>query len=181
MSEIKDNGYKVRIAENEYNIAFTINVIDQVQDYFDIHIRDLKTLIEVGNENIIRNIRIIIKLLINEQIDINRKSGSNEEVLVDKDMEMIVNSGNIADCWLAINRTYLASFLIKKDDEDNEPEDISEKFNVVRMITIGRMLGYKENEIWHMTPKKIMILHEDYLEYNGLKEREKSLDEVFGL
>lgn len=49
---------------------------------------------------------------------------------------------------------------------------------VVRLHTIGRHIGYTEKEIWHMTPRKIQILFEDYQKFNNPtpKETQETID-----
>ena len=45
---------------------------------------------------------------------------------------------------------------------------------VARLFNIGKLFGYTDKEIWHSTPKKLQILFDDYLEFNGRKSKEEN-------
>ena len=52
--------------------------------------------------------------------------------------------------------------------------------NVPRLIHIGmKKLGYSENEILYMTPRKFFMVYDEFLVLNGLQEEEVTIDCVF--
>lgn len=52
--------------------------------------------------------------------------------------------------------------------------------NVARLLYAGgKLLHYSEEEIWRMTLRKFYLLYDEYLEANGLKEKELDLDMIF--
>ena len=54
-----------------------------------------------------------------------------------------------------------------------------EKLNVARMLYIGcKLLNFSENEIFMMTIRKFFLIYNEYLELNGLKKREMTIDEM---
>ena len=56
---------------------------------------------------------------------------------------------------------------------------MAESLNVVRMVYLGmRALGYQEREAFQMTPRKFFLLYNEYLEMNGLKKREMTIDDL---
>ncbi|MFR3882229.1 MAG: hypothetical protein ACLTX6_08005 [Lachnospiraceae bacterium] len=49
------------------------------------------------------------------------------------------------------------------------------------MLYIGSMkLGYSEDELFDMTPRKFFIIYNEFMEMNGLKKRKKncSIDDL---
>jgi hypothetical protein len=47
------------------------------------------------------------------------------------------------------------------------------------MIYIGcRILNFSENEVFQMTIRKFFLIYNEYLELNGLKKREMTIDEM---
>lgn len=52
--------------------------------------------------------------------------------------------------------------------------------NVARLLYIGSMkLGYSEDELFCMTPRKFFRIYDEYLEINGLKEKEVTVADIF--
>ncbi len=51
--------------------------------------------------------------------------------------------------------------------------------NVARMLYIGcKTLNFSENEVFMMTIRKFFLIYNEYLELNGLKKREMTIDEM---
>lgn len=47
--------------------------------------------------------------------------------------------------------------------------------NIVRLLYIGtKKLGYSENEVFAMTPRKFFRLYDEYLIMNGLKKENQN-------
>ena len=47
------------------------------------------------------------------------------------------------------------------------------------MLYIGcRILNFSENEVFAMTVRKFFLIYNEYLEMNGLKKREQTIDEL---
>lgn len=52
--------------------------------------------------------------------------------------------------------------------------------NIARLIYIGQTkLGYTEEELFRMTPRKFFRIYNEFLELNGLKEKEVTIDQIF--
>jgi len=68
MSDLKPTGTKIRLGKNEYALRFTLNVIDDIQDHFNIPIEEMEKLFK-DEKNAIKNLRYLLAVLINEDID----------------------------------------------------------------------------------------------------------------
>ena len=54
-----------------------------------------------------------------------------------------------------------------------------EQLNIARLLNIGiTKLGYSENEVLQMTPRKFFLLYDEYLEVNGYRKKELSIDDL---
>lgn len=68
MSDLKPKGIKIKLGNNEYGMRFTLNAIDDIQEKFKIPAEKIGELLE-DETNKIRNVRYLLMLLINEDID----------------------------------------------------------------------------------------------------------------
>ena len=56
---------------------------------------------------------------------------------------------------------------------------MSGAFPLARCLFIGKtLLGYPEREVWHMTLRKLLLLHTEYLKENGRWKPAPTLDDV---
>lgn len=68
---------------------------------------------------------------------------------------------------------------IEYSDEYQFLED--NRVYTTKMLYIGSMkLGYSEDELFDMTPRKFFIIYNEFMEMNGLKKRKKncSIDDL---
>ena len=60
-----------------------------------------------------------------------------------------------------------------------KPGEEPEQLNIARLLNIGiTKLGYSENEVLQMTPRKFFLLYDEYLRINGLNKKILSIDEL---
>jgi len=78
MSDLKPKGVKIVLNGKEYGLRFTLNAIDDIQDRFNVPISNLGDLFQ-DDKNKIRNLRYLLTVLINEDIDC-RKDETGEEI-----------------------------------------------------------------------------------------------------
>lgn len=78
MSDLKPKGIKITLNGKEYGLRFTLNAIDDIQDHFNVPISNLGDLFQ-DDKNKIRNLRYLLMVLINEDIDC-RKDETGEEI-----------------------------------------------------------------------------------------------------
>lgn len=65
MSDLKPNVTKITLGDNEYGMAFNLNVIDDIQEHFDIAVEDIGKLFEDDKARL-KNIKYLIALMVNE-------------------------------------------------------------------------------------------------------------------
>lgn len=83
MSNINPKGKPLKIGGREYNLIFTINVIDDIQDHFDISIDKLSDLISEPRKQF-KVIRYILTALINESIEIHNEESPDKWDKIDE-------------------------------------------------------------------------------------------------
>ena len=77
MSDLRPTGEKLKLGDKEYGLRFTLNAIDDIQEHFDIEISNLSELFKEPKKQI-KNLRYLLTLLINENIDCeNDENGEN--------------------------------------------------------------------------------------------------------
>ncbi len=68
MSDMKTKGIKIQLGNEEYGLRFTLNVIDDIQEKFDISISQFGELFTEEKKSI-AIMRYLLTILINEDID----------------------------------------------------------------------------------------------------------------
>ncbi len=126
MSDIRPAGAPLKFAGIKYELLFTVNVIDEVQDAFDIHIDDLITLLgDSKSRDFRRNVAKILTYLINEAILIKSdETGEEPKLLTEEYVRRHLSNVNMSECFAAICSAYSLSFLrIAKEEDDIGEED----------------------------------------------------------
>ena len=96
MSDLNTKSNTITINGQEYGMRFTINAIDDIQDHFDIPISDLSSVMS-DERHSIRNLRYLITVLINEDIDIKNDAGANIPHVNERYIGRYINSSNMGD------------------------------------------------------------------------------------
>lgn len=96
MSDLNTKSNTITINGQEYGMRFTINAIDDIQDHFDIPISDLSSVMS-DERHSIRNLRYLITVLINEDIDIKNDAGANIPHVNERYIGRYINSSNMSD------------------------------------------------------------------------------------
>ena len=68
MSDLQPKPYKIKLGGEEFGLLFSINVIDEIQDHFDIPISQLTDVLK-DPRTIFKNLKYILALLINEALE----------------------------------------------------------------------------------------------------------------
>ena len=68
MSDLKPKATKIILGGKEYGLLFTLNVIDEIQDIFDLPFTQIAELME-DERKVYKVLRVLFTLLINEAID----------------------------------------------------------------------------------------------------------------
>jgi hypothetical protein len=116
MSDLKPKGTKIKLGKNEYGMRFTINAIDDIQDKFDITIEDLTKLFK-DSKTRFKNLKYLLALLINEDIDCVKDETGEEMAHVDERyVGRHIDSNNMKDTMETILRAF-TNGIPEGDDE----------------------------------------------------------------
>ena len=96
MSDLNPKSSVITINGQEYGMRFTINAIDDIQEHFNIPISEL-TAVMSDERHSIRNLRYLITVLINEDIDIKNDAGANISHVSERYIGRYINSSNMRD------------------------------------------------------------------------------------
>lgn len=83
MSDLKPKGTKIKLGNNEFGLRFTLNAIDDIEDHFDIAIEDIGELFK-DKKNRIKNLKFVLSVLINEDVDCVKDETGKELPHVDE-------------------------------------------------------------------------------------------------
>lgn len=120
MSEIKNGGYAVTLKGKEYNLLFSLNALDELQDRFGGYDK----LGEVFNENNpswVKDTKWLLTLLINEGL---LNEDENAELLTEQQVGRMIHVGNMKEVQRAMFASFAAGAGSKEGDSGkNEGAD----------------------------------------------------------
>ena len=148
------------IGEEEHCVFFSLGVIDELQSRFGKTVGQLLVMLKdpVEGPGYLRE--ILTELLNDEGIRLkNGKRYTKEEV------GSLVMQKEIPGLTIALLLAFNDAMPDERDDEESELLDIAQL-----LIIATSKMGYSEEEIFNMTPKKFFTLFEKYLELNGKKK-----------
>ena len=118
MSKLKYDGIPVEINNMEYNLLFTVNVIDELEEHFEDDITSLKNWMLDGKKVRYKNLAYILYVLVKECIEIRKEDGKEAQDITLEKVRRHINTVNVGDYMLAITEAYIGSFLRTEEDED---------------------------------------------------------------
>ena len=123
MSAIRDGRYPVELNGKTYHLLFSLNALDAVQDKFGGYDK-LDKVFDKNNPTMIKDLRWLLALLINEGMD------ENEPELTEQQVGRLIHMGNMNVVQSAI----FASFAYGANggeaaDENDEPDGESKEGN----------------------------------------------------
>lgn len=128
MSDLREEGRKYFFCGHEYNLLMTVNVIDQIQERFDLSIMQLSEVLDQKRRDFYGNVAAIMTILLNEAIEIeNEKNGTDTPPFTEKRVRRHISNMNVIDAFVAISETYSLSFLEKEEDDITSPNQKSGK------------------------------------------------------
>lgn len=116
MSAIKDGRYAVTLNDKTYHMLFSLNVLDEIQDRFGGY--DKLDEVLSTDKNMIKNIRWLFTLLLNEGRD------DGEPELTEREVGRIIHVGNLSEIKGAIFSAF--AYGATGDDEPDKAEDNNE-------------------------------------------------------
>ena len=125
MSDLKPQGTPIRLGKNDYGLRFTLNAIEDIQDHFDIPISKLTDLFNDERKQI-SNVKYLITLLINENIDyLNDENETKIEHIDARYLGRQIDAPNIMSMIDAILLSFTGS--LPEGEEDESPNEMSEQ------------------------------------------------------
>ena len=124
MSDMRPEGVKIKLGDKEYRLLFTLNAIDDIQEHFDMPISELGKVFS-DEKTQIRNLRYLLTLLINEDIDCqNDFNGTDTPHLEERYVGRHIHDKNIHEMMTAVFNSFTGS--IPEGEEDEIPNEVSE-------------------------------------------------------
>lgn len=120
MSAIRDGRYPVELNGKEYNLLFSLNVLDEIQDRFGGYDK-LDKAFDSNNPKMIKDLRWLLTLLINE----GRTDGEPE--LTEQQIGKLIHIGNLGNIKEAIFKAFAFAANGGEETEYAEGEESTEK------------------------------------------------------
>lgn len=173
MSDLRPRGIPYTLLDDkERSALFTLAVVDELQDKYDKPIGQIMALL-ASDRQVYTALADIVQALANDELE---RNGAKER-LTEKQIRQLIDIPHAKGLIRVILQSY--GYSMPPIDEDEEPEDLEdqEKLNIARLLYIGsKKLGYSEQEVFSMTPKKFFKLFDEYIDSTGAKRPESSID-----
>lgn len=125
MRDLKSNGAYINIDGKERKLTFTINVIDELQEHYDMAIgKVIETMFGAEEDESRKSysmIRKVLTVLINEDVEMHNDDNEDKWELVDeKYVGRRVSQENILEVGMTILKAWSASLPPKEEDDEDE-------------------------------------------------------------
>lgn len=123
MSDLKPAGDRIRLGKNDYKLLFSLNVVDDIQDKFDIAVSELPKLMQEPKTQI-KNILKLLAMLVNEGIDYdNDMDGGNRPHIDARFVGRYIDANNVGELKSKILNSMVNG--IPKHEDDDVPNPAS--------------------------------------------------------
>jgi hypothetical protein len=119
MSDLRPKKPTIILGEKEYPMLFSLNVIDEIQDHFDVPISQLTELLK-DERNAFKSVKFILAQLINEGF----ADEESDETVTERFIGRKITTQNIKEITIAILKAFSGS--IPETDEEEIPNSKSE-------------------------------------------------------
>lgn len=117
MSDLRPTGEKIKLGANEYGMRFTLNAIDEIQEHYNIPISQMADLF-TDERNQIKNLRYLLTVLINEDIDcINDDTGSKTPHIDEKYVGRHIDAKNLSGMMSSIFKAFSGGTPVSDGEE----------------------------------------------------------------
>ena len=117
MSNLKPKGVKIQLNGKEYGMRFTLNAIDDIQEHFNISVENIGDLFKDQKERI-KNLKYLLKTLINEDIDcIKDETGEEMPHVDERYVGRHINSTNMHEIMSSIMKSFTNGTPEPEDEE----------------------------------------------------------------
>ena len=119
MSEIRNGGYAVTLKGKDYNLLFSLNALDELQDKFGGYDK-LGEVFNENNQNWVKDTKWLLTLLINEGL---LNEDDNAELLTEQQVGRMIHVGNMKEVQQAIFASFAAGTAGDKTEGDETEEN----------------------------------------------------------
>ena len=163
MSDLRPTGISVKIGGEAHSLLFTLNVIDAVQSEYNQTVGEI-----LGGlsdwEKAPERLRFVLKELLNDE---EIRKGSTRAYSA-TEVGSMVTAGEIPALTAAVIAAYAGAV---PEEEETQPDREPELLDIASMlIAATAKMGYSEEEVFRMTPRKYRMIFEKFLEMNGVKK-----------
>jgi len=117
MSLLKPQGVKITLGDKEYELLFTLNAIDQIQEESGATLQEAVGAL-TDPDAVVKTLRMMTRILVNDYLE--RTEQENPEYLTDKTVGWLVTLENQGDVLVKILKAYGLSMPEGEDDEEDE-------------------------------------------------------------
>lgn len=172
MSDLRPTGIMIKLEEETHNLLFTLNVVDALQSRYHCSVSEVLVKLTDNLESP-GVIRFVLTELLNDEM---KRLGKNK-VYEEEETGRMVSVKKISEVKTAIIRCYGLS--IPDCEEEEKQDNERELLDIAGLLLIAATkMGYTEEEVFKMTPRKFFLLFDKFLELNGKKKKEFGIDDL---
>lgn len=160
MSDLRPRGKRVEIGGEAHSLLFSLNVVDAVQDQYKETVgQTLLKLLEPMEGP--KRLRFILTELLNDEKRSKQEMGQYTE----EQVGCMVSREEIPGLITAIIEAYGEAVPEDREEENGKQRELLDVAELILLATAK--MGYSENEVFAMTPRKFFLLLDKYLKING--------------
>ncbi len=164
MSDLRPKGKKVWIGGEEHELLFSLNVIDAMQSFYNETAG--RVLLKLTDE--MRGPEVL-RFLLTELLNDEKQRRNDHGFYKIEEIGSMVSRKEIPELTRSVINAYEEA--VPKEQEKTTEE--GELLDIAGLILIATTkMGYSEEEVFAMTPKKFFLLFESFLSMNGKKKKD---------
>lgn len=118
MSDLRPKGVTITIDGTERNLLFTLNVIDEIQDHYDMAMTEVWDKLTDKREAE-KTIRYLLCTLLNDEAEREKRNGRELKNYTEKEVGWIISVDDVDEILSALLKAYGVS--LPEPDEDGHP------------------------------------------------------------
>nr|DAV83583.1 MAG TPA: tail tube protein [Caudoviricetes sp.] len=122
MSDLRPKGVTITIDGTERNLLFTLNVIDEIQDHYDMAMTEVWDKLTDKREAE-KTIRYLLCTLLNDEAEREKRNGRELKNYTEKEVGWIISVDDVDEILSALLKAYGVS--LPEPDEDEHPNQKS--------------------------------------------------------
>lgn len=122
MSDLRPKGATITIDGTERNLLFTLNVIDEIQDHYDMAMTEVWDKLTDKREAE-KTMRYLLCTLLNDEAEREKRNGRELKNYTEKEVGWIISVDDVDEILSALLKAYGVS--LPEPDEDGHPNQKS--------------------------------------------------------